>query len=557
MRVVSVVMKMGLSIFRKGFNSSKCKTKVKMAVARIKLLRNRRLVVVRQMRRDIALLLQSGQDATARIRVEHVIREQNVLAANEFLELFCELIVSRLTIIAKQRECPADLKEGISSLIFASPRCSDIPELLDVRDVFEKKYGKDFVSAAIDLRPNAGVNRMLIEKLSVRTPSGEVKLKVLKEIAKEYQVDWNTTESEAELLKPPEKLTDGPSTFVSASTFPVNSNQKQHFEQPKKLPSRCVGNANSRSDTTHFKDSASAAEAAAESAKKAIAAAEVAAYLSKKENETPCLNNTMYGGPINGNHNNNRRIHGNYEPNYLTHNPDNVHDKLEMEERMKRRNTLGNVHPSGVTKFSTSGVDEQKVYRRHSYNVPPARSDLKFDESECDEEFEAELPPSKNGLPPDWSPDADARNIRRQHSYNISSANPKVKYAGVPPARSDIKFDESECDEEFEAEQAQGNNRLPPSWSPDADADARNLHRRHSYNISSANPKVKYDESDSEDGDMEEYTGVKQPPNRPAPPVPGRTYAKQDSIPRVHPKLPDYDALAARFEALKYQKSQR
>lgn len=45
------------------------KTAAKMAVARIKLLRNKREAVVRQMRRDIALLLQSKQDATARIRV--------------------------------------------------------------------------------------------------------------------------------------------------------------------------------------------------------------------------------------------------------------------------------------------------------------------------------------------------------------------------------------------------------------------------------------------------------------------------------------------------------
>jgi hypothetical protein len=45
------------------------KTAAKMAVARIKLLRNKREVVVKQMRRDIALLLQSGQDATAQIRV--------------------------------------------------------------------------------------------------------------------------------------------------------------------------------------------------------------------------------------------------------------------------------------------------------------------------------------------------------------------------------------------------------------------------------------------------------------------------------------------------------
>lgn len=50
-----------------GFDDSK--TAAKMAVARIKLLRNKREAVVKQMRRDIALLLQSGQDATARIRV--------------------------------------------------------------------------------------------------------------------------------------------------------------------------------------------------------------------------------------------------------------------------------------------------------------------------------------------------------------------------------------------------------------------------------------------------------------------------------------------------------
>ena len=59
------------------------------------------------------------------------------------------------------RECPADLKEGVASLIFATPRCSEIPELSALRNVFEKKYGKDFVSAATDLRPNCGVNRLV------------------------------------------------------------------------------------------------------------------------------------------------------------------------------------------------------------------------------------------------------------------------------------------------------------------------------------------------------------------------------------------------------------
>lgn len=46
----------------------------------------------------------------------------------------------------------------------------------------------------------------LIEKLSVGTPSGEVKLKILKEIAKEYQVNWDMTDIENELLKPSAEL---------------------------------------------------------------------------------------------------------------------------------------------------------------------------------------------------------------------------------------------------------------------------------------------------------------------------------------------------------------
>jgi hypothetical protein len=53
------------------------------------------------------------------------------------------------------------LKEGICSLIFAAPRCSELPELGRIRDIFEKKYGKDFVSAAVDLRPDAAVNNLV------------------------------------------------------------------------------------------------------------------------------------------------------------------------------------------------------------------------------------------------------------------------------------------------------------------------------------------------------------------------------------------------------------
>ncbi|KAF9670676.1 hypothetical protein SADUNF_Sadunf13G0093500 [Salix dunnii] len=235
------------SFFNKGFKAAKCKTLLKLTIPRIKLLRNRREIQIKHMRRDIAKLLETGQEATARIRVEHIIREENMMAAQEIIELFCELISVRLPIIETQRlflslhhlacsmfispvhlyrgimvvgchkiiqyydrECPLDLKEAISSVCFVAPRCADLPELLQVQILFASKYGKEFVAAATELMPSCGVNRQLIELLSVRAPSPEKKLKLLKEIAEEHGLDWDPAASETELLKKHEDLLNGP-----------------------------------------------------------------------------------------------------------------------------------------------------------------------------------------------------------------------------------------------------------------------------------------------------------------------------------------------------------
>lgn len=181
------------------------------------------------MRRDIAKLLETGQEATARIRVEHIIREENMMAAQEIIELFCELISVRLPIIESQRECPLDLKEAISSICFAAPRCADLPELLQVQLQFATKYGKEFISAATELRPDCGVNRQLIELLSVRAPSPEKKLNLLKDIAVEHELDWDPATSETEFFKKHEDLLNGPSEFFCGSKLPLP--EEKHDEE--------------------------------------------------------------------------------------------------------------------------------------------------------------------------------------------------------------------------------------------------------------------------------------------------------------------------------------
>ncbi|XP_062218952.1 uncharacterized protein LOC133918867 isoform X2 [Phragmites australis] len=215
-------------VLHKGFKPDKCKTSLRMAVARIKLLRNRKEVQVRQMRRDLAQLLDANQDQTARIRVEHVIREEKFMQAYDLIEVYCELIVARLSIIDSQKPCPIDLKEAIASVIFASMRCADVTELVDVRKHFTSKYGKEFAAAALEVRPDSGVNRLtvyiqlywiqVIEKLSAGAPDVQTKIKTLSSIAEEHNIKWEPKALEEKLQKPNEDLLHGSATYYGGGS---------------------------------------------------------------------------------------------------------------------------------------------------------------------------------------------------------------------------------------------------------------------------------------------------------------------------------------------------
>ncbi|XP_059634859.1 uncharacterized protein LOC132277129 [Cornus florida] len=211
-------------MLHRSFKPAKCKTSLKLASARIKLLKNKKEIQLKQLKKEVAQLLESGQDRTARIRVEHVVREEKTIAAYELIEIYCELIVARLTIIESQKNCPIDLKEAIASVIFASPRCADIPELLDISKNFTAKYGKEFKSAAVELRPNCGVSRMLIEKLSATAPDGQTKLRILSAIAEEHNIKWDPNSVGEGDSKPPDDLLNGPNSLEMAS--------KLHVEPP-------------------------------------------------------------------------------------------------------------------------------------------------------------------------------------------------------------------------------------------------------------------------------------------------------------------------------------
>ncbi|KAK9676203.1 hypothetical protein RND81_11G061100 [Saponaria officinalis] len=295
-------------LFNRGVLGSRCKTCLNLAISRIKLLQNRRDAQLKQMRKEIAQFLQTGQEAIARIRVEHVIREQNIWAAYEILEMFCEFVLARVPILESQRECPQELRAAITSIIFAAPRCSDLPDLLQVKNLFTAKYGKEFVSAVSELRPDTSVNRTIIEKLSVSAPAGQEKLRLLKEIAREYNVIWDSSKTEAEFNKKHDDLLDGPKQGATPSAVPTRqSNTPRHpTNKPKSesLPSRGAAsstpsansngtrasNTNSYLDSSPSKDMGLKPSDILEKARAAIASAERASAAARAASELVNVN---------------------------------------------------------------------------------------------------------------------------------------------------------------------------------------------------------------------------------------------------------------------------
>ncbi|XP_051114340.1 uncharacterized protein LOC127239978 [Andrographis paniculata] len=302
----SKLLKSSKELFSRSFNPSKCKTALKLAGSRAKLLRNKKEAQVKQMRREISQLLESGHEQTARIRVEHVVREEKMMAAYDLIEIYCELIVARMQVIETQKTCPIDLKEAITSVIFASPRCGDVTELRDVKKHFTDKYGKDFVASAVELRPQSGVSRLIVEKLSATAPDMQTKIKILSSIAEEHNVKWDPKSFEDKDPLPTTDSLKGPRTFeeTKLNDEPLQNNHRMHSSVPhtdhisprtnemnrgdEREQFSPGGTHNTRLDrqrwSMEFKDATHAAQAAAESAELASMAAKAAAELLIRDN---------------------------------------------------------------------------------------------------------------------------------------------------------------------------------------------------------------------------------------------------------------------------------
>ncbi|KAB2047591.1 hypothetical protein ES319_A13G057600v1 [Gossypium barbadense] len=258
------------ALLGRGFKPSKFKSLVTLAISRLAVFKNQHQIRCNQARSDVVQLLQLAHHDRALLRVDQVIKEQNMLDVFVILEGYCNLVIERLHLIEQDRVCPDELKEAISGLLFASSRCGDFPELLEIRAVFTSHYGKEFAARAIELRNNCGVNAKIIQKLSTRQPDLQSTRNVLNQIAAEYGIALQLEET----------------TDSSEGNLDVSKKQEISVKA-----SHDAGDDDEFSDSIKtrrkYRDVADAAQAAFESAAYAAAAARAAVELSRSDSYDP------------------------------------------------------------------------------------------------------------------------------------------------------------------------------------------------------------------------------------------------------------------------------
>ncbi|KAJ0560899.1 putative vacuolar protein sorting-associated protein Ist1 [Helianthus annuus] len=177
---------------RNGF-SSKCKSLIKPTRTRIAALRRREEAKQRFLKEDLAKLLANGLDVNAYGRTEEFIAGLNLLACYTFLDQSCEYILKQLSVMQKLGQCPEECRETVSSLMFAAARFSDLPELRDLRNVFQERYGNGL---------ECYVNQVFVEKLASKPPAVEKRIKLLQDIASELSIRWDSKGFKQRMEKP-------------------------------------------------------------------------------------------------------------------------------------------------------------------------------------------------------------------------------------------------------------------------------------------------------------------------------------------------------------------
>ncbi|ESW07683.1 hypothetical protein PHAVU_010G150200 [Phaseolus vulgaris] len=145
---------------------SKCLSYLKSLKIRLGRVQNRKKAEVKFLKSVIAELLTIGLEDDAYTRAKELLLEQKTLSSYELIEKFVGCISDHVEDFTKQKDCPEECKEAVSSLMDAAARTGDLPELRQLRTLFTDKYGNS-------LEPYANKEEKPIAGEDFNTPKGK------------------------------------------------------------------------------------------------------------------------------------------------------------------------------------------------------------------------------------------------------------------------------------------------------------------------------------------------------------------------------------------------
>ena len=95
------------------WNVDKTKVNMKMLVNRLNLLTQKKANLAKQQKRQVAHQLRDDKEGSARILVEHIIREDYTLESYDLLRQYTELLLARLNVVIQEPELKPEVAEAV------------------------------------------------------------------------------------------------------------------------------------------------------------------------------------------------------------------------------------------------------------------------------------------------------------------------------------------------------------------------------------------------------------------------------------------------------------
>lgn len=243
----------------------KLKSTLRLLIPRLRNAQKKDTALSIAARREMADLLATNREASARIRVENIIHTDITVELMEILELYAELLLARSAMLDLRDKLMKEggdstgdetqatgLEEAAASLVYSAPRLPrDVKELALVRNLLIERFGKEWAVKVSENVDGEMVPKRVTEKLKMDVPKESLVQAYLEEIARSYGVEWPRRNSDLEEARGEvDQDDDDDDDGGGAKEQPILADGVQQTATPSKAPGKVdLSNLNTVSAT--------------------------------------------------------------------------------------------------------------------------------------------------------------------------------------------------------------------------------------------------------------------------------------------------------------------